>query len=1402
MNPKPTTLTLKRLLFLAVATFFVVSASQAQMRNIYQNTDATSNELCKLSFYSPSQGFVAFSGWIGFSTDSGRTFTRKTIALSNVNYNGYPVNLTFGFDIMGIKSFDANNLIVYGDYGAIPAILYSVDGGNTFKVIFYSQIDPQQISLTNGVAAMDFIPGSNTGFAVDEDRILTTTDKGLTWSVSYTHLKAYYNYVQALNANNIIAGCTYYDAASILQKSTNGGANWQTLTLPAPSVAARLTQAWFINATTGWIVLTDNGAGYVYRTTDGGVSWTLLNNVHANPFPAARMKFVDNTTGYAVDGQNTVYKTTNGGAVWEPLSRDNHITYPFASTNDLQLMGSNQLWAGWAGLKMLELSTNGGGTALPKAYLAVDTAGLATTGNVQLNNYSAAGYSYRWLLNGAQTSTTYNTSYVHDPNRLKDTITLIVTNGTNSDTATAYQYFNAPLPAPTISSFSPSSGITGSAIIIYGSNFYPNGIIPVVTIGGVPAAYVYVYSNGNLGVVVGEGASGNIVVTTWGGSATTGPFTYIPHPLVDSINPAAATLGDTVTIYGRHFTGATRVSLGDTAVTSFTVISDSVIRATVWLGASGMIKVISPAGIGQTTGFTFIPPPAPTITALSTFAGTPGTPVRITGTHFYGTVSVTIAGVAVNSFTVVSDTEIDATAGFSQSGSLTVTTLFGSATIPGFVILSPPVINSFSPANGPIGTPVTITGSGFSPIVAENTVYLGPVRAIVTSATTTQLVVKVPYGAGYQPVSVTARNLTAYSQQPFIVTSPDSIRTLTDSTFTPRKDFDPGQYISSRIEIADLDGDGKADLAATTGSGGYTGSGYIGVKRNTSSPGSLSFDPEISFGTGYFPNQIAASDINGDGKLDLVASGQDIFVFKNTSGGTGNISFTPVPVVTSHVFGTLAIGDLNGDGKPDIVITNPSTNSVMVYGNVSTPDSIAFALPISFSLGAEGITASLAVGDLDADGKPEIVVTYAFSGVVVFHNTGGNGKFSFTQTGPFPIKSYFTSGASPSAVSIGDLDGDGKPDLAIALGANAAFSVMRNTSATGTISFDKELQFTAGDNFTKSISLNDMDGDGKPDVTIDDNERDHVRVYKNISTAGNIGFTKQLQYDLGDYMGPVNTGDLDGDGKADIVATSTYYSQVMSVFRNRSEVAASTAIADTNYRIQVVNNTWRGKNDGRIFVDFNLPLTYSVKISADGFTDSAHFTGKNFELDNLAAGVYQLCVTIDSLPGYSQCFTANLTQPRDLSVLSTVSTGGNSLTLLLGGSDVYIVDLNGNEFQTTDTSVVLPLQPGANLLTVQTPLACQGIVTRSFAGKPGTGEIRSVPNPVISTATLYLPGTDNQVVLEVLGADGRTIGAPRTYAVGADRTVRLDLGSCASGIYLVHIRGAQLNASIKLIKTF
>jgi hypothetical protein len=81
------------------------------MREIYKDTDPN-NELVKTSFYSRSEGYAGFTKWVGYTQDSGRTFSRKFITYSNVNYNGNTVNLTFGFTIKGVVATEKSNLFV------------------------------------------------------------------------------------------------------------------------------------------------------------------------------------------------------------------------------------------------------------------------------------------------------------------------------------------------------------------------------------------------------------------------------------------------------------------------------------------------------------------------------------------------------------------------------------------------------------------------------------------------------------------------------------------------------------------------------------------------------------------------------------------------------------------------------------------------------------------------------------------------------------------------------------------------------------------------------------------------------------------------------------------------------------------------------------------------------------------------------------------------------------------------------------------------------------------------------------------------------------------------------------------------------------------------------------------
>src|SRR6188474_1502212 len=290
---------LKRSHVTAVALLFSLllgfGFSNAQMRQVYIDNTDPDNEINKLSFYSASEGYVATWDWIGYTTDSGRTFTKKYITLSNVNYNGYGVNLTFGFYINGVKAFNQATILAYGHYGLVPAILRSTDGGNNYTLIYHSQFNPLQ--LRTGITDMIFPQNNTTGYAVDADRVLKTTDGGLNWSVVRTDAGSYFTNLEAVDNNNVFALSTEYSTNKLI-KTTNAGASWQAVSLPIlPD--GKMTYAHFLTSTTGWLSMdADLSLGYFYKTTNGGSSWTLLNNVSATSFACGKMKFIDNNTGY------------------------------------------------------------------------------------------------------------------------------------------------------------------------------------------------------------------------------------------------------------------------------------------------------------------------------------------------------------------------------------------------------------------------------------------------------------------------------------------------------------------------------------------------------------------------------------------------------------------------------------------------------------------------------------------------------------------------------------------------------------------------------------------------------------------------------------------------------------------------------------------------------------------------------------------------------------------------------------------------------------------------------------------------------------------------------------------------------------------------------------------------
>ena len=386
--------------FAMIAMVFASLLAKAQMRQIYLDGNAD-NEIRKLSFYSDSQGYIAFDDWIGYTADSGRTVIQKNITPGNVNFNGYSVNLTFGFGINGVKAFSQNTLVVYGDYGLVPAILYSTDGGSSFTLVYHSQYDPLQLST--GITDMIFPQNDNTGYAVDADRVLKTTNQGLSWTVVRTDPGSFFDHLEAVNNTTVFALSAAYSTNKLI-KTSNGGTAWQNVVLP-PIPDGKVQACFFLTTGNGWVDMYDgNNNFYVYRTLNGGSSWTLMNNLSATPFSCSKMIFTDANTGFALAGQNTVCKTYDAGATWEPLPRDNNYSYLGYTHNDIQFISGTQCWAG-GGHGFLEINTNAAGNPLPGAYFNIDTAGLSATGNINLVNFSRPGYTYKWYVNKSLVNT-------------------------------------------------------------------------------------------------------------------------------------------------------------------------------------------------------------------------------------------------------------------------------------------------------------------------------------------------------------------------------------------------------------------------------------------------------------------------------------------------------------------------------------------------------------------------------------------------------------------------------------------------------------------------------------------------------------------------------------------------------------------------------------------------------------------------------------------------------------------------------------------------------------------------------------------------------------------------------------------------------------------------------------
>jgi len=333
------------------------------------------------------------------------------------------------------------------------------------------------------------------------------------------------------------------------------------------------------------------------------------------------------------------------------------------------------------------------------------------------------------------------------------------------------------------------------------------------------------------------------------------------------------------------------------------------------------------------------------------------------------------------------------------------------------------------------------------------------------------------------------------------------------------------------ISASDFDGDGKIDLVASNGN-----SSSIAFYRNTGSNGVVSFSSPLPITSGTFPAGIAVGDIDGDGKLDVAVANQSSFtvsIFRNTS-TIGTISFAnKVDVSVGATPLSVALADLDGDGKLDIAVPNSGGNSLSILQNHSTSGVILFPSLRFFATATA--PRNITTSDIDGDGKLDVVVTNASSNSLsVFRNTSTLGAIALSA------KVDFTTGNTPNGLAVGDIDGDGKPDIAVTNQDANTISIFRNTAVTGTInnsSFATKLDFTTGTT-PRSLTLSDVDADGKVDVTVANFNNNNASVFLNTSSSGAVSLANKIDFATANSPAWVTSVDIDGNGRPDIITTN------------------------------------------------------------------------------------------------------------------------------------------------------------------------------------------------------------------------------------------------------------------------
>jgi hypothetical protein len=733
----------------------------------------------------------------------------------------------------------------------------------------------------------------------------------------------------------------------------------------------------------------------------------------------------------------------------------------------------------------------------------------------------------------------------------------------------------------------------------------------------------------------------------------------------------------------------------------------------------------------------------------------------------------------------------------------------------------PPTLTAFSPASGPVGTVVTLTGIGFTGTTAVS--FNGVAAPNYTVVSATSLTVTVPLGATTGRIAVTAPTGTVSSSANFVVmgaafritglvpgrnqrnapvggeitvafsqalnndaASRGALRVFSNQrggrltgsasvsgtalSLVPTNNFRPGETVAATLTTAVHSSTNSLAVPQvyqfTTATGG-TGRGF--------------FRPGTSVGTRRVPSSLATGDVDGDGDLDVVVAttlsniDANSMVSVRLNGGDASGSNTGVfsgsqEVPVSANPGEVLLADMDSDGDLDLLTACEGISYGMLNVRLNGGDASGSNTGV-FSGGSNTVITSgplhLTIGDIDGDGDLDVVTSDRYSYYMsVFRNDGSG---SLTRT------ARPSTGRAPTGIVLGDIDNDGDLDLLVANSGDGSVDVRLNGGdATGSNTGEFATPQTLFLGYApSSLALGDIDGDGDLDLIVGNTHESaravNVQLNGGDATGANPGvFSAGPDVVIGSPPVRALLGDVDADGDLDLVTVNAIYNGSMTVRLNGGDNSGSNTGSFTNPRTLAVGETPVGLALGDIDGDSDLDVltanqgssTVSVSLNTDGggvLTSSANA---------VCAGSNAGTLTLSYAAGSVLYYQAN-TGAGYQNIPGTATTSAFSNLTTTTTYRAVVLNPYGQTVYSIPVTVTVNSVPVAGLRANNTTTICAGTSVTLTASGGGTYQFQRNGQALVgATAATYSATVAGAYTVAVTNSFGCTnVSTPVTVVV-------------------------------------